>query len=124
MQSVWYTVSHVHSKDTIETIFNEFIVHMDVELTEEIGKILQRLDGDAALAVDGVTINRRSYLLYTLSKGSKAIFLKSSHLGELVHATDAEVADIVKTLEFCYTEFNWMSSLQHHVRHYIVKSNS
>ena len=61
--------------------------------------ILKKTPGNATLAVDGVTVLGESHLLYTLSKGVTTVFMKSSKLGSLVHAMDAEIVDGVDNIE-------------------------
>ena len=75
------------------------MVPIDREATKRMVSILKKTPGNATLAVDGVTVLGKSHLLYTLSKGVTTVFMKSSQLGSLVHATDAEVADGVENIE-------------------------
>lgn len=83
---------------THATIF-QYVERIDRATTRQITEYLQKTHGTCSLAVDGVTINGTSLLLYALSKGDLTLFTKATKLGSLVHVRDAEVSDCIKKLE-------------------------
>jgi len=80
-------------------------VPIDRDASEKITDLMQKLTGGGMLAVDSVTVMGTSYLLYTYSKGSYSIFLRSTCLRDEVHVSESEKADIVKKIEECVTNF-------------------
>jgi len=54
--------------------------------------------GDLNFAVDGVTANSKSYLLFTKMVGHVTQFVSLFHLGSDVHVTDAEVEAGLKVI--------------------------
>jgi hypothetical protein len=81
----------------IDEIFSKYIDIIDRDVSDQKVEIIKRIKGTATLSVDGVTILSKSYLLYTFSKGSVSLFIKSSQLRSLVlHVKETEIADAVK----------------------------
>jgi hypothetical protein len=69
---------------------------MDKDLIETIKKDMKMTAGTPSLEVDGVTINSKSRLLYTISKGEFSLFHCMSCLDVKVHDHKAEVEDGLK----------------------------
>jgi hypothetical protein len=63
------------------------------------------------MAVDGVTVNGSSLLLYTVSKGDMSLFTNATKLGSLVHVKEAEIDDCVAKLERVRKNFGDVTTL-------------
>lgn len=85
--------------NTQDTLFTRYVFPIDRKIMEKITAEVESMPGCASLEVDGVTCNRRSHFVYTISKGDISLFLKTTQLGDRVHETDAEANDIVETIE-------------------------
>ena len=94
----WYPGTH-------DTLFTRYVFPIDRKIMEKITAEVESMPGCASLEVDGVTCNRRSHLVYTISKGDISLFLKTSQLGDRVHETEAEADDIVETIETTETKY-------------------
>ncbi len=90
-----------HIPETIDTIFNfnNYIVAIDLKTRKALMEQIQKTAGTMAMEVDGVTVNKTSLLLYTLSKGDFSVFTDITRLRELVHVRAAEVEDGVQKMD-------------------------
>ena len=88
-----------HIPETIDTIFNNYIVDIDLKTRKALMEQIQKTAGTMAMEVDGVTVNKTSLLLYTLSKGDFSMFTDITRLRELVHVRAAEVAAGVQKMD-------------------------
>jgi hypothetical protein len=69
-----------HIPETIDTIFNNYIVDIDLRTRKALMEQIQKTAGAMAMEVDGVTVNKTSLLLYTLSKGDFSVFTDITRL--------------------------------------------
>ena len=88
------------------TSYYPLIEEIDTDTSVQIVDQFDRILGLMTLAVDGVTVNGKSHLLYTLSKGIHAIFEKLQHLLDQVHVTGAEVDDCLQTIDAVLRKYN------------------
>jgi hypothetical protein len=95
-----------HIPRTTESVFKQYVIPIDQATTAQMKAMLNKIPGNGTVAVDGVTVLSRSYLLYTLSKGVVTVFMKSTQLQSMVHASPAEVADGVKKIEHALSKYN------------------
>jgi hypothetical protein len=65
-----------HVPTTFETVFRKYVEPMDSEITGIITGIMKATDGCSSIAVDGVTVNGKHQLLYTITKGAFSVFEK------------------------------------------------
>ena len=94
-----------HIPETMDTIFNNYIVGIDLKTRKALMDQIQRTAGTMAMEVDGVTVNKTSLLLYTLSKGDFSVFTDITRLRELIHVRAAEVEDGVQKMEKLVAEY-------------------
>jgi hypothetical protein len=94
-----------HIPETIDTIFNNYIVDIDIKTRKALMEQIQKTAGTMAIEVDGVTVNKTSLLLYTLSKEDFSVFTDITRLCELVHVRAAEVEDGVQKMEKLVAEY-------------------
>jgi hypothetical protein len=87
------------------TLFSGYVIPIDAEVTANINVLMTSVPGSLNMAVDGITIQGQSHLLYMVSKGSISLFEKCSQLGDSVHVTDAEANDGVEKLEGMVTKY-------------------
>ena len=80
------------------TIFLEYVIPIDEECTEELKDHMSRLSGDVNVAFDGVTVNGKSKMVYTVSKNEFSWFFTFTDLEEYKHVTDAEVNDALAVI--------------------------
>lgn len=89
-----------------KTIYNNFVVPIDVRTSTELTKYMACIPGDINIAFDGVTVNHKQKILYTVSKGQFSVCLTYTDLGSKKHVTSAEVDDAVKICEEAKKTFN------------------
>eukprot|EP00957_Ditylum_brightwellii_P091965 7002289-Ditylum_brightwellii.AAC.1 len=61
---------------TITTIYDQYVVAIDEATTEELKTFVQKIPGHINISMDGVTVNRKQKIVYTLMRGDFTIFLK------------------------------------------------
>jgi len=78
-------LSHFHGSrisryipSTMQELYSRFVIPIDHLASKLLRDMLQRMPGTTTMAVDGVTANGRSHLLYTASKGDVSVFVKLS----------------------------------------------
>ena len=68
--------------------------------------MLANVPGYINVSFEGVTVNSKHKILYTVSKGEHSMFFTWSALGSNVHVTDAEVTDALKVCAAAKEMFN------------------
>ena len=85
--------------EDVKTIYSNFVDPIDAECTKQVIDIFKRNQSMLTGSVNGVTVNKRHKLLYSVSKGSYSLFEKIQSLGAFSHVESAEVEDGLKI--FC-----------------------
>lgn len=86
-------------------VYHNYVVAIDKQTTQDIQAMLKRVQGNLTVSVDGVTVLGTSWLLYTAAKGTVALFIKATQLGDLVHVSEGEVKDGVQTITGVCSDF-------------------
>ena len=60
---------------------------------------MKATDGCSSISVDGVTVNGKHQLLYTITKGVISVFEKGTALQDKEHVKEADVLDILQTIK-------------------------
>jgi hypothetical protein len=72
------------------TVFKRFVVPIDVSAQDELISLMMKQYGLLTVAFDGVTVNRKSKVLFTVTRGIVSAFVTWIDLGSQVHVTAAE----------------------------------
>ena len=74
-----------------KTVFTKYVVETDTYSLLEIVSLFGFVPGLLSVALDSVTVNKRSHILYTVAKGPLAMFWTKADLGVVAHASEAEI---------------------------------
>lgn len=74
----------------VNTVYNEYVVPIDTDSMEQLVKLMKVEPGLLSVSFDGVTVNRKSKVLFTATRGTMSFFYTWIDLGSDVHVTQAE----------------------------------
>ena len=78
---------------TSKTVFSKYAVPIDKRTTTEVHNIFKTKPGLASLGMDSATINSKSKIVYTGTKGDASIFIAINDLKSMKHVSSAEKED-------------------------------
>jgi len=81
-----------------DTALTQIVPAIDRDTLKEMDKMGSSALGDVSFAIDGVTANSRSYLLFTKMMGCITQFVGMTQLGSNVHVTSAEVVETARRI--------------------------
>ncbi len=73
-----------------KTVFKKYVVPIDVSAQDQLISLMMKQCGLLTVAFDGVTVNSKSKILFTVTCGTVSAFVTWIDLGSEVHVTSAE----------------------------------
>eukprot|EP00957_Ditylum_brightwellii_P184366 14043179-Ditylum_brightwellii.AAC.1 len=85
-----------HLSLTVQTVYKKYVLKIDEMAQEELVEHMMCLPRNSNFSFDGVTINRKSKQVYTITREHMTVFDPFTDLGSDNHNSKAEVADAMK----------------------------
>ena len=79
-----------------DTTYTNYVTKIDISCSKQLRDHLSRIPGCINVAFDGVTVNGKQKILYTVSKGSTSMFVTWTDLAGDKHVTQKEADDALR----------------------------